>query len=92
MNDNQIIQRFRKMIGAEFNWEGCLCVLVEVLVDEAELVLECTGSEATIQQDQYGRPCRRSQAVRQISIFDEKGAYSPEVLELLETENRTLNP
>jgi len=92
VNDNQIIQRFRKMIGAEFYWEGCRCVLVDVLVEEAELILECAGSETAIQPDQYGRPSRRSQAVRQVSIFDDQGGYSPEVMELLEMKSSPRQP
>lgn len=86
MDDQEFLHRLRKLIGRRCRHLGQCCTLIEILGEEAEIVLRCEGGIAPIQTDQFSQPFRRAVETRQIPLLDEDGEnLSAELLDLLAT-------
>ena len=84
LNDQEFTRRLRKLIGRRCRHLGHSCTLIEVLAEEALLVLSCEEGTAPIQADQFGQPFRRAGETRQIPLLCGDGEnLSDEALELL---------
>ena len=84
MENQTIFQRMRMLLGERFNFRGQIFTLIEILADEACVVLRGNGPEEPIQLDQFGRPLRRSGALEAVPVFAADGeALSEDMLELL---------
>ncbi len=91
MNDLEFFRRIRKMIGRHSRHLGRRCLLIEVLSDEAVLVLRYQDGSPLIQGDQFGHAVRRTAEIVEVPVFTGQGReqLSDEVLELLSAfENR----
>jgi hypothetical protein len=74
----------RGLLGKRFHFRGGSWMLIEVLADEASIVLRGSPAENRIQLDQFGRPLRRVGPLASIPILSTDGErLSPELLELL---------
>ena len=86
MNDKEFFRRLRKLIGRRCRHLNQLCMLVEVLEQEAVIVIRCEEAIPPIQADQFGQPLRRASETRQVLVIDADGEnLSAEVLDLLTT-------
>jgi len=86
MQDEAIFQRLRALLGQRFRFRGSVWTLIEVLTDEACVVLRGAPADQRIQLDQFGRPQRRAGALQRVPVLSEDGqALSPELLDLLGT-------
>jgi hypothetical protein len=86
LNDQEFLRRLRKLIGHHCQHLGQRCTLIEILAEEAMIILRCEGGTAPIQTDQFGQPFRRAAETRQIPLLDEDGEnLSAELLDLLAT-------
>ena len=86
LNDQEFMRRLRKLIGRRCRHLGQSCTLIEILAEEAVIILRCEGGTAPIQTDQFGQPFRRAAETRQIPLLDEDGEnLSAELLDLLGT-------
>ncbi len=84
MDNQTIFQRMSMLLGERFSFRGQVFTLIEILADEACLVLRGNGREEPIQLDQFGRPLRRTGALEMVPVFTADGeALSEEMLELL---------
>jgi hypothetical protein len=84
MDNQTIFQRMRTLLGARFSFRGDVYTLIEILADEACVVLRGNGREEPIQLDQFGRPLRRAGALEIVPVFAADGeALSEDMLELL---------
>ena len=84
MDNQTIFQRMRTLLGERFNLGGQVYTLIEILADEACVVLRGNGREEPIQLDQFGRPSRRTGTLEMVPVFAADGeALSEELLELL---------
>lgn len=84
--DSALIERLRGLVGRDCTWLGRHCRVVELLADEAKLVIETRESEAPIQSDQYGMASFRAHSFEQIDLLSEDGsALSDDLLGLLES-------
>ena len=82
MDNQTIFQRMRALLGQRFSFQGRFYTLVEIMRDEACVVLR--GDERLIQLDQFGRPLRRGGELQMIPVFSVDGeALSADLLELL---------
>lgn len=89
MDKRQILQQIRSLIGCGFSFRGENFVLIDVMTDEASVVLDQRGRRATIQTDQFGQPLRRTGDIRVMPIFAVQGGrISSELSELLESNRR----
>ncbi len=86
LNDQEFLRRLRKLIGHHCHHLGQHCTLIEILAEEAMIILRCEGGTTPIQADQFGQPFRRAAETRQIPLLDEDGEnLSAELLDLLAT-------
>jgi len=84
MQNEAIIQRTRALLGHRFRYRGGIWTLVEVLADEACVVIRGAAVSQQIQLDQFGRPLRRIGSLATIPVLPQDGeALSPELLDLL---------
>jgi hypothetical protein len=84
MKNEVMLQRMRALLGQQFRFRGGVWTLVEVLRDEACLVLRGAPADQQIQPDQFGRPLRRVGPLASIPVLAQDGnALSPELLDLL---------
>lgn len=84
LNDQEFLRRFRKLIGRRCSHLGRSCTLIEILAEEALIILRCEGGKSPIQADQFGRPFRRAEETRQIPLLEKDGGnLSAEALDLL---------
>ncbi len=82
--DAHFYQRMRKLIGRRCRHLNRSCTLLEVLADNAMLVLRCEDGASPIQSDQFGQPLRRAIETLQVPIFDVDGeTFSADAIELL---------
>lgn len=83
----------RTLIGSHFDYQGHEWVLIEVLEEEAQLVLSDPKRHATIQANLYGQAARRGPRIRLIPLFGETtDSLSTELLELLATKIHPASP
>ena len=85
MDKGQILRHLQSLIGRAFAFRGEDYVLIDVLADEASVVLDRRGRRrATIQADQFGRPLRRTSGFHVMAVFNmQEGGVSTELNELL---------
>jgi len=84
IEDKQLIQRLRPLIGNHYHYLEQEWSLIEILADEGSLVLSSLAEEPTIQADQYGSAARRGPETLLIPIFNQhEDRYSDELQELL---------
>jgi len=84
MQNEAIFQRMRALLGQRFRYRGSDWTLVDVLADEACVVIRGAQMEHPIQLDQFGRPLRRIGPWASVPILSQEGdALSPELLDLL---------
>jgi len=84
MHNEVMFQRMRALLGHRFRFRGGIWTLVEVLTDEACVVIRGAPAAQQIQLDQFGRPSRRAGPVASIPVLSDNGdALSPELLDLL---------
>jgi hypothetical protein len=83
-DDAELLQRLRTLIGRDCQHLGRRCKLIEVLAEEAALVLETRGGLPPIQTDQYGHAAYRANEIVQVPIFGGDGGHlSAELMSLL---------
>jgi hypothetical protein len=58
-NSFQLITRLRNTIGAEVEYNGVRCTVIELLDNPLSLVLQAVDSRDAIQDNQFGTPQRR---------------------------------
>ncbi|ESQ13599.1 MAG TPA: hypothetical protein DDY14_02820 [Chromatiaceae bacterium] len=86
MNDADIfIQRLRQLIGQNCSFYGRDCRIVEILMAEAHVVLECREATPPIQADQYGQAISRANEHIEVALFDDAGELSEELMDLLDS-------
>ncbi len=85
MNDQEFFHRIRRLIGRRCRHLGRRCLLIDVLPDEALLVLRCEDGGMPIQGDQFGNALRRAVETLEVPIFTDAGRenLSEDILELL---------
>ncbi len=76
------VDRIRQLLGRTVGYGGGRYRLAEVLEDTGTLILAPTGPNETIVADSYGHPAGRGQEFIELSIFDEAGNLSEEVLSI----------
>lgn len=84
MEDQDFIQRLRKLIGCHFFHLGREWVLHEVLGDEGSVVLSDPTRQSIIQANLFGEPSRKGPETVILPLFGEQpDTLSDELLELL---------
>jgi hypothetical protein len=85
MNDSQsFMERLRRIIGRECRFYGRSCRVVEILIDEGLLVLESREPTPPIQADQYGQAAYRANDHIEVTLFDQAGDLSEDLMQLLD--------
>jgi hypothetical protein len=85
MNDNQpFMQRLRRLIGRDCRFYGRSCRIVDILIDDGRFVLETRDSTPPIQTDQYGQATCRANDHIDVSLFDQAGDMSEDLMHLLD--------
>jgi len=84
MTDHVIIHRLRRLIGRDCRWLGRDCRIVEVLPQEARLVLEMQEETPPVQIDQYGQAAYRGNEIVELPLFDDAGGFSEDLMLLLD--------
>lgn len=85
MNDaDPFIDRLHQLIGRNCRFYGRECRVVEILTDEARLVLETHEATPPIQADQYGQAVYRANEHIEVALFDAAGELSEELLHVLD--------
>ncbi|MCF6236302.1 MAG: hypothetical protein L3J70_08025 [Gammaproteobacteria bacterium] len=76
--------QLRSLIGTHINWQDQEHVIIEVLEDEAALVLKSTQQPGIIQPDQHGEAHRRVPSTITLPVYTnaEKTELSSEFIEL----------
>ncbi|MET0048015.1 MAG: hypothetical protein ABW066_09545 [Sedimenticola sp.] len=83
MNEDQLIERLRHLIGNRVRYLEQEWILLDILADEGSLILSSQEQDAPIQTDQYGQPTRRSPETLLVPLFDaESESYSEEAMEI----------
>lgn len=70
-NRSQLIDRLRDTIGAEVEYNGVRCTVIELLDNPLSLVLQATDSMDAIQDNQFGTPSRRVKKIFTLPCLDE---------------------
>lgn len=84
IEDKQLIQRLRPLIGNHYHYLQQDWSLIEILADEGSLVLSSLTDEPTIQTDQFGYAARRGPETLLVPIFNQDAdSYSDELQDLL---------
>lgn len=84
IEDAGLLQRLRKLIGQECEYLGKPCRLVEILTDEAILILKTREQLPPIQTNQYGQALFRGDDLIQVPIFGrDRNQFSDELIDLL---------
>lgn len=83
MDDSIFFDRLRRLIGRECEHLGKRCRLIEVLADEAALVLEVRERLPPIQTDQYGQAAWRAPEVIQVPVFADAEELSDDLKDIL---------
>jgi len=82
--NSEFFRRLRRLIGRRCRYLGQECTLIEVLADEAALVLRCDERLPPIQTDQFGQALRRASETCHVPVFgDDQENLSEDMLELL---------
>ena len=58
-DSNELMKQLRSTIGAQVNYRGIRCTVVELLKEPLCLVIEAQEVCTSIQDNQYGNPQRR---------------------------------
>lgn len=74
------LERLRRAVGLEVEYEGARCLVVDVLDDPPVLVLRRLGESAAIQADSYGKAVRRAPALVEIPVVGGDGTVPSEEL------------
>lgn len=67
----QLVQQLRETIGAQVDYQGLRCAVVELLDEPPSLVLQVLGPRTTIQENQFGLPNRRVTQIFTIPCLSE---------------------
>lgn len=81
---NEDLQRLRDAIGQVVQVQDRACRIMEVLEDEACVVVECLGMDKTIQPNQFGDATRRVAQTRTIPLYDREHRPNPDIELLFE--------
>lgn len=85
MNDAEAFtERLRSLIERDCRFYGRDCRIVELLAGEAQIVLEIREATPPIQPDQYGQAVSRSYEHVEVSLFDDTGELSEDLMHLLD--------
>ncbi len=89
LNDLEFIRRLRKLVGRHCRYLGRHYLLVDILQDEAVLVLRREDGAPPIQGNQFGHAMRRAVETLEVPIFNdpERDKLSEDVLDLLSALN-----
>ncbi len=76
--------RLRPLIGASVNYRGISCVVLEVLEEDASLVLQAVGVRDALQENQYGEAGRHVAETFLLPLFaeDDSDGFHPEFCKL----------
>lgn len=83
-DDSDDLQRLRAAIGQVVQVQDRACRIMEVLEDEASVVVECLGMDKTIQANQFGDATRRVAQTRTIPLYDREHNPHPDIQLLFE--------
>lgn len=78
------LQRLRAAIGQVVQVQDRACRIMEVLEDEASIVVECLDMDKTIQANQFGDATRRVAQTRTIPLYDHEHNPNPDIELLFE--------
>ncbi len=82
--DDEFFRRLRRLLGRRCRHLGRPCTLLDILTEEAAIVLRCDGGTPPIQTDQFGRALRRAHETELVPLFDTGGGgLSADALDLL---------
>jgi hypothetical protein len=84
MSDGTVIRRLHRLIGRDCRWLGRSCRIVDVLPQEARLVLELHEEMPPVQLDQYGQAAYRANEILELPLFDADGGFSEDLMLLLD--------
>jgi hypothetical protein len=84
VDDEAFFTRMRKLIGGRCLYLNQRCTLLEVMAEEAILILRCEDGLPPVQSDQFGHASRRVSETLQVNILDEDGDnLSADAMDLL---------
>ena len=84
MNNSDFTRRLSALIGRDCVIDGEKWSVLDVLSEEATLVLQRQDEvESPIQEDAYGSPLRRAPATRTVAVFSSGGELNEEARQLL---------
>ena len=71
-----LLDRLSSLVGLRVHFQGMTCLVADVIVSPALLILKPVDGPREIQADAYGTPRRRGPRLIEIPVFAEDG-YSP---------------
>jgi len=81
--DSLLLARLRKLIGRECHYLGRPCLVLDLLIDEALLILEVRESVPPIQTDQFGQANYRGNELLQVAVLNsDRSGFSEDILDL----------
>lgn len=81
--DRTLLERLRKLIGRDCIYLRKPCVVVDLLVEEALLILEVSESMPPIQTDQFGQANFRANELLQVPVLNsDRSGFSEDILDL----------
>jgi hypothetical protein len=78
------IERLHQLIGRDCHFYGHRYRIVEILDNDARVVLESRDTTPPIQVDQYGQATYRGSEHIEVEMFDQGGELSEDLLHLLD--------
>lgn len=78
-DDTELLLSLRSAIGQVVQVQDRACRIMEVLEDEASVVVECLGMDKTIQANQFGDATRRVAQTRTIPLYDREHNPHPDI-------------
>ncbi len=80
---NLSLNQLRRLIGQPVSHRGTACQVIEVLADGPALVLQDTGRNTDMQDNQFGEPGRHVPRIYTIPLLDNSGdAVHPDFADL----------
>ena len=76
----ELLARLRALVGARVRFQGIPCLVADLILSPAMLILKPVDAPAEIQSDAYGRPRRRAPQFIEVPVFlENEGRVNPEL-------------
>jgi hypothetical protein len=82
---DELLARLGALVGTRVRFQGIPCLVADVILSPAMLILKPAGGEPEIQSDAYGTPRRRGPRLIEVPVFAEDGHTPHPELQLLRT-------